>query len=155
MTLTSSLLDAQAIRFEPAVHDKADLFVRVARMAQDCYGLDAGEVEDRLTERERLGTTGFGRGVAIPHGKIGGIDMPVGLIVKLGRPMEFQALDEQRVDLIHCLMSPVGGGAAHLKALAEISRLLRDDKILAKLRGARDPDAIFALLTERQDRDAA
>lgn len=155
MTFQSSLLDASAVRLVPGLSSKEELFRLLGSTSESAYGLDAAEVATRLGERERLGSTGFGRGVGIPHAKIGGLDQPVGLVVALAKPIEFGALDEQRVDLVFGLLSPLGGGSAHLKALAEISRLLRDEKMLAKLRGARDAGALFALLADRQERDAA
>lgn len=100
-----------------------------------------------LMEREKLGSTGFGAGIAIPHGKLDGLDRVVGYFARLTTPIDFQAVDGLPVDLIFLLLSPTDAGADHLKALASVSRLLRDRDMTAKLRGARSEDAIFALLS--------
>ena len=104
---------------------------------------------DVLIERERLGTTGVGGGIAIPHGKLPGLARLQGVFARLERPIDFEAIDEQPVDLIFLLLAPGGAGADHLKALARVSRLLRDRKVCEKLRGSETPEAIYALLTEQ------
>lgn len=134
---------------------KKTLFQHLGQMAFAEYGLDANLVVEKLTERERLGSTGFGRGVAIPHGKIDGMDHIVGLFVQLKDPLDFQSVDEMPVDLVFCLLSPPDSGADHLKALAQISRWLRDPNFVAKLRGAGSADAIKALFAGLETRDAA
>ena len=101
-----------------------------------------------LTEREKLGSTGMGQGVAIPHGRFAGVERMTGLFARLDQPIEFDAMDEQPVDLMFMLMAPEGAGADHLKALARVSRLLRNQAIVEKLRSATQPAAIYALLTE-------
>jgi PTS system nitrogen regulatory IIA component len=100
-----------------------------------------------VLHRERLGSTGVGRGVAIPHGKLAKLDRLVGLFARLDKPIDFEALDGEPVDLIFLLLAPEGAGADHLKALARIARLLRDEKIAEQLRAARDESALRALLT--------
>lgn len=106
------------------------------------------EIFDTLLERERLGSTGVGQGIAIPHGKIGNLESLHGLFGRLGKPIEFDSVDSQPVDLIFVLLAPLTAGADHLKALARISRLLRNKNICAKIRGSRDANAIYALLME-------
>jgi PTS system nitrogen regulatory IIA component len=112
-------------------------------------------VIERLTERERLGSTGFGAGVAIPHGKVDGLEHVVGLFVQLQPPVDFDAIDDLPVDLVFCLLSPPDSGAEHLKALALVSRWMRDSAFVAKLRGAASSDAVLALFAAAQTRDAA
>ena len=108
-----------------------------------------------LIERERLGTTGVGNGIAIPHGKLPGLNRLYGLFARLETPIDFDAIDEQPVDLICLLLAPESAGADHLKALARVSRLLRDRSICEKLRGSDTVEAIFALLTESTASHAA
>jgi PTS system nitrogen regulatory IIA component len=110
---------------------------------------------DVLLERERLGTTGVGMGIAIPHGKLPDLDRPYGMFAKLERPIDFEAIDEQPVDLIFLLLAPESAGADHLKALARVSRLLRNKSICEKLRGSDSADALYALLTEETASHAA
>jgi PTS system nitrogen regulatory IIA component len=110
---------------------------------------------DVLSERERLGTTGVGMGIAIPHGKLPGLPRMTGLFARLYKPIDFVAIDDQPVYLIFVLLAPEGAGTEHLKALARVSRLLRDRAICAKLRGTDNQDALYALLTEDQASHAA
>jgi len=110
---------------------------------------------DVLLERERLGTTGVGNGIAIPHGKLPNLDRLHGLFARLERPVEFDSIDEQPVDLIFLLLAPESAGADHLKALAQVSRLLRDKGICEKLRGTDSAEALYALLTDAAANRAA
>lgn len=103
---------------------------------------------DTLLERERLGTTGVGNGIAIPHGRLPGLDKLYGLFARVERPVDFDSIDEMPVDLIFLLLAPESAGADHLKALARVSRLLRDKSVCEKLRGAESADALYALLTD-------
>ncbi|MCG8435222.1 MAG: PTS sugar transporter subunit IIA, partial [Gammaproteobacteria bacterium] len=111
-------------------------------------GLSPQDVFATVLQRERLGSTGVGHGIAIPHGKFAGIDRLYGLFAKLEKPIDFDAMDDQPVDLIFLLLAPESAGADHLKALARVSRLLRDPGICAKLRGSTSPEAIYSLITE-------
>lgn len=128
-----------------AVNKKA-LFHQLATAAARLTGIDSRRIVTVLSERERLGSTGFGAGVAIPHGKIEGLSQVFGYFARLAAPIDFQSVDGLSVDLVFLLLSPVDAGAEHLKALASVSRTLRDRQTLAKLRGARSRDAIYALL---------
>lgn len=112
-------------------------------------------IVDLLSAREKLGSTGFGGGVAIPHAKLEGLTQVVGAFVRLAQPIDFQAVDDLPVDLVFMLLSPPNAGAVHLKALARVSRRLRDEAFLQKLRGAGSPDALYALFTADEVRDAA
>jgi PTS system nitrogen regulatory IIA component len=112
-------------------------------------------IYDVLIERERLGTTGIGMGIAIPHGRLRGLDRLCGIFARLERPIAFEAIDDRPVDLIFLLLAPEAAGSDHLKALAQVSRLLRDRAICEKLRGTDNADALYALLTDRASSEAA
>ena len=118
-------------------------------------GLDERTVFDVLLERERLGTTGVGKGVAIPHGKTAEIDTICGLFARLDQPIDFDSVDDQPVDLIFLLLAPEGAGADHLKALSRVSRLFRDAQICEQLREAEDASALYEILTADARRSAA
>lgn len=137
------------------VAGKKALFHDLAAQAARAHGLDAGDVLERLTERERLGTTGFGGGTAIPHARVPGLDRVVSAFARLTHPVDYGSVDGVPVDLVHLLLSPIDAGAAHLKALAHVSRLMRDKTCVAKLRDAGSADAIVALLDPEDWRDAA
>ncbi len=127
----------------------------LARRAADVSGLHERAVFDVLMERERLGTTGVGNGIAIPHGKLPKLERLYGLFARLEQPIDFQAIDERPVDLIFVLLAPESAGADHLKALASISRLLRDKTVCDKLRGTDNAEALLAILTESEEDRAA
>ena len=124
---------------------------RVASLAK----LDEHRVFETLLEREQLGTTGIGAGTAVPHGRLPDLPRPIALFARLEKPIEFDAIDSQPVDLIFLLLTPSDASADHLKALARISRLLRDRAMCTKLRGTDAADAIYALLTDRAASHAA
>ena len=134
---------------------KKQALQELSRRAAELSGLPERAIFDVLLERERLGTTGVGNGIAIPHGKLAGLDRLHGLFARLEHPVDFDSIDEQPVDLIFLLLAPEAAGADHLKALARVSRLLRDRAICEKLRGADHPDALYALLPERAASHAA
>ncbi|WP_422056001.1 PTS sugar transporter subunit IIA [Sphingomonas sp.] len=138
-----------------AVGSTKKLFALLADVASRVYGLDATLVAAQLAAREKLGTTGFGGGIAIPHGRIEGLDAVRGVMMRLDKPVDFGAVDDSPVDLVFMLLSPATAGADHLKALARVSRRLRDRGFTAKLRGAGSADAIYALLAGTEARDAA
>jgi PTS system nitrogen regulatory IIA component len=127
----------------------------LAKRAAEVSGLHERAIFDILMERERLGTTGVGNGIAIPHGKLASLDRLHGLFARLEQPIDFHAIDERPVDLIFVLLAPENAGADHLKALARISRLLRNNGICDKLRGTDSAEALFAILTESQEDRAA
>lgn len=128
-----------------------ELSARAARIT----GQHERVIFDTLLERERLGTTGVGNGIAIPHGRLPGLDKLYGLFARVERPVDFDSIDEMPVDLIFLLLAPESAGADHLKALARVSRLLRDKSICEKLRGAESADALYALLTDSPASHAA
>jgi PTS system nitrogen regulatory IIA component len=151
----SDILAPQAVFHDLAASSKKALFQTLVGLSARQLGLEARHVAERLGERERLGSTGFGGGVAIPHGKIDGLPRVVGLFAKLAQPIEFAAIDGLPVDLVFLLLSPTDAGADHLKALARVSRRLRDRALVAKLRGAGSADALYALFAGGETRDAA
>jgi PTS system nitrogen regulatory IIA component len=127
---------------------KKQLLQELSKAAADVFGGEAREIFDILIERERLGSTGVGSGLAIPHGKLDRLDRLHGMFVRLDKPVDFDAIDDRPVDLVFLLLAPEGAGADHLKALARISRIMRDADLCNKLRGSDSPDAIYALLIE-------
>jgi PTS system nitrogen regulatory IIA component len=134
---------------------KKQALQELSRRAADITGIHERTIFDVLMERERLGTTGVGNGIAIPHGKLPNLKRLYGLFARLERPIDFQAIDEQPVDLLFLLLAPESAGADHLKALARVSRLLRDKGVCEKLRGTEDAEALYALLTESREHRAA
>lgn len=127
---------------------KKQALQELAKRAAELTGMHERAVFDVLLERERLGTTGVGNGIAIPHGKLPNLDRLYGLFARLERPINFESIDEQPVDLIFLLLAPESAGADHLKALARVSRLLRDKSVCEKLRGTDNGEALYSLLTE-------
>ena len=127
----------------------------LARRFAAVYGLDAATVLAGIEEREKLGSTGFGRGVAIPHARIAGLGRPVAAFLRLEAPVMFDAADAMPVDLVFGLLSPEQAGTAHLHALAAISRTMRDEAMHSALCKAADADVIYGLLCNVIDRDAA
>lgn len=134
---------------------KQTILEQLAERFAGVYGLDPVVVLERIEEREKLGSTGFGRGVAIPHARIADLSRPVAAFFRLSTPVAFDAADGMPVDLVFGLLSPEAAGAAHLHALAAISRMMRDEKLHAALGEASDGEALFALLSNNIDRDAA
>jgi len=151
----SDLIRPEAVAEGMAAVSKKALFQQLGQLAAAAYGVDAKAAADALAEREKLGSTGFGGGVAIPHARIGGIDAIRGVVATLAKPIDVGAVDELPVDLVVALFSPVDAGADHLKALARVSRALRDGQFVAKLRGAESKDAMYVLLARDEARDAA
>jgi len=151
----ADLLHQDAIIPALRVNSKKQLLQELAAKASRTTGLSEREIFDVILQRERLGSTGVGNGIAIPHGKLVNIHSIVGIFARLEQPVDFEALDDQPVDLVFLLLAPEGAGADHLKALARVSRLLRDKSVCEKLRGADQTDAIYALLTDTAKSHAA
>ncbi len=126
---------------------KKQVLQKLAERTAELSGLDERKIFDVLLERERLGTTGVGDGIAIPHGKLPNLERVYGVFARMDKPINFDSIDDQPVELIFLLLAPEGAGADHLKALARISRLLRDRKICKKIIGSDSAEAIYALLT--------
>jgi PTS system nitrogen regulatory IIA component len=135
--------------------DKPAILASLATRFAKVYALDREAVLEGLEEREALGSTGFGRGIALPHARIEGLARPVAGLLKLAQPVDFGAADRMPVDLVIGLLSPVNAGAAHLHALAALSRLVRDEGMHRLLVDATDTETLYALLTNASDRDAA
>jgi PTS system nitrogen regulatory IIA component len=151
----SDIVSPDGMAMGLAVQNKKALFQYLAGRAAALTGCDADHIAERIAERERLGSTGFGGGIAIPHGRIDGLAHVTGLFVRLAAPIDFRAIDDMPVDLVFLLLSPVDGGVDHLKALARVSRALRDRVFVAKLRGAGSCDALYALFASGESRHAA
>lgn len=143
-------LSKDAVATAQADSKRAVLEALTTRLA-DAYGLDPSAIQEGLEERERLGSTGFGRRVAIPHARIDGIDRPVAAMLKLDSAVDFDAADGMPVDLVIGLLSPTNAGAGHLHALAAISRMVRDEATYDALSRAADSEALFATLTNLVD----
>jgi len=143
----SDLLTPDAIL--PSLHaqSKKQVLQEVCALAARLTLRSEREIFDTLLQRERLGSTGVGHGVAIPHGKLRGLDRLVGVFARLARPVDFDSLDDQPVDLVFVLLAPESAGADHLKALARIARILRDPAMAQKLRTAQDASGIYSVLT--------
>ena len=147
-------ISPESVAFVEAA-DKSAILAELAQAFARANELDAASVLEHLEEREKLGSTGFGRGVAIPHARYPDISRPVCALLKLARPVDFDAADGMPVDLVFGLLSPENSGATHLHALAAISRLLRDDKVRDALADAPHEEALYSLLIGAADRDAA
>lgn len=155
MTDLSDILAPDAVEEALTVTSKKGLFQQLALAASRRCGLPQKDILAAISDREKTGSTGFGGGIAIPHGKVAGLEGIHGYFARLQAPLQYQSIDLLPVDLVFLLLSPPDAGADHLKALARVSRALRDKQVLAKLRGARSRDAVYALLTGAEARDAA
>jgi PTS system nitrogen regulatory IIA component len=144
----SEILGVEGVRAPLKATSKKRLLQDLADMAEQVYGLPAETVYRALLDREALGPTGVGRGVAIPHARFAGVRRVIGLFARLEKPVDFEAVDRQPVDLVFALLAPETAGADHLKALARVSRTLRSEAVCSKLRSTFDPSALYAILTE-------
>jgi nitrogen PTS system EIIA component len=144
----SSVLTTGAVRVLGQLTSKKRLFQELGDIAAQAYGLNASVVVDGLQERESLGPTGVGHGIALPHARLEDLQKIVGVFVRLEKPLDYDSVDRQPVDLIFGLFAPKDSGVDHLKALALVSRTMRDPAICAKLRANTDPAKLHAILTE-------
>lgn len=151
----ADLLQQDAIIPSLKVNSKKQLLQELAAKAAKLTGVAEREIFDVIVQRERLGSTGVGHGIAIPHGKLTSISQIVGLFARLDAPVDFEALDDEPVDLVFLLLAPEGAGADHLKALSRIARVLRDQDLVTKLRATDSASAIYAFLNEEQASNAA
>lgn len=149
------LIDDKSVHGALRASSKKQVLQALAERVATVTGLDDRVVFEALLQRERLGSTGVGHGIAIPHAKLPGINRIRGLFARLDKPIEFEALDEEPVDLVFVLIAPEGAGADHLKALARVARVLRDGSVAAKLRGTTDPVALHTILTTGAQSNAA
>lgn len=151
----ANLITLESVLPHLRVTSKKQALQEISRHAAELTGRSDRHIYEVLIERERLGSTGVGNGVAIPHGKLAPFDRLYGLFARLDVPIDFEAIDEQPIDLIFLLLAPEQAGADHLKALSRISRLLRDRSVCEKLRGSDTAEAIYALLTDSATSRAA
>jgi len=151
----SELLSPSAVVLDLKAGSKRQVLRALADRAAEAHGLDAAPVLDALLEREKLGTTGIGDGLAIPHAKLPGVNKLVGVFARLQTPVSFEALDDEPVDLVFLLLAPTEAAADHLKALAWVARVFRNDELCAALREAADRGTAFELLTGRREPRAA
>ncbi len=151
----SDLIRPESVVANLRVSSKKQVLQELAKRAADLIGLHERAVFDVLLERERLGTTGVGNGIAIPHGKLPSLDGMMGMFARLEEPVDFDSIDDQPVDLVFLLLAPESAGADHLKALARVSRLLRDRGICEKLRVTDNVEGLYTLLTQTPATQAA
>ncbi len=142
------LITADAVIPALRAANKKQVMLEISERAAEVSGLGAREIFDALIQRERLGSTGVGNGIAIPHGKLSKASDLFGVFARLEKPVDFESLDGQPVDLVFLLIAPESAGADHLTALARTARMLRDPALVAKLRASRDPMAIYALFSQ-------
>jgi PTS system nitrogen regulatory IIA component len=153
--LMSKILVPQAVMTLSGVASKKRMMQEITDRAERVYGLDATLVLPALIEREALGPTGVGRGVALPHARLSGLEDIRGLFVRLDKPVNYDAVDRQPVDLVFALFAPDGNGVDHLKALATVSRVLRDPSFCSALRANDDANKLYALMTSDETSRAA
>lgn len=145
----ADILPPEAIRPSATAGSKKRVLMVAGDLAAAAYGLSAADVSAALMERETLGPTGVGQGVALPHARLEGLDRVRGCFLRLEKPIDWEAVDRLPVDLVFCLLAPPSSGVEHLKALAAVSRMMRDADVRAKLRANADTDPLHAILTER------
>lgn len=143
----AGILTEQSVVAREKVRDKSELLEILAERGAEITGVPVETIEEALTSREALGSTGLGNGIAIPHGKIAGLGKVVAVFCRLNQPVDFDSVDDQPVDLAVMLLAPAGAGADHLKALALVARLLRTESLVEALRSTDDPGRLHALLT--------
>jgi PTS system nitrogen regulatory IIA component len=151
----ATLLERNAILGHVSVNSKRQALQVIADAVARNLKLDAGDVLQALLEREKLGSTGVGLGVAVPHAALKGLDRMYGVFMRLETPVDYEAIDDMPVDLVFALLAPEDAGTEHLRALAKVSRLLRQKDLREQLRAIDNPDAIYALLTGMADSNAA
>ncbi|WP_136441987.1 PTS sugar transporter subunit IIA [Pacificoceanicola onchidii] len=149
------LLKPDAVKVVSAASSKKRLMHDVADLAASAHGLSAGVTVEALMERESLGPTGVGHGVALPHARIAGLESVTGVFILLESPIDFEAVDRQPVDLVFALFAPEDAGVEHLKALALVSRTLRDTELCSKLRSNPDAATLYTIVTEFEAMKAA
>jgi len=146
--LLSEILRPNAVKSIGKLVSKKRVLQEISQLASSAYGIDENIGFDALQERETLGPTGVGEGVAIPHARIDGLDHVVGVFFRMEKPIEYDSIDRQPVDLVFALFAPLDSGVDHLKALALVSRMLRSSSVRAKLRSNSDEQTLFTILTE-------
>lgn len=154
MSEFEDLLGPGSVHFGIRAENKKALFRELSVLASPCVGAEPRDILAELGKREKFGSTGFGDGVALPHAQFDSLDRPTGIFLRLRRPVDYDSADDMPVDCVFALFSPREDGAAHLRSLARVSRRFRDEEFVAKLRGARSEDALYALLTDHAAADA-
>lgn len=143
----ADILAKRAVLCCTGAKTKRQLFEDLAERAAEITGHDAAEIAEAINNREALGSTGLGNGIAIPHGKIAGLKGVTALLARLDQPIDFDSVDDQPVDIVVMLLAPAGAGADHLKALSRVARLLRTETVIDELRATTDPDQLHAIFT--------
>jgi nitrogen PTS system EIIA component len=151
----ADIITPGAVKVLGATSSKKRLFQDLSDLAAGAYGVSQTAVVEALLEREGLGPTGVGHGVALPHARIANLDRIRGLFIRLEKPLDFDSIDRQPVDIVFALLAPLSAGVEHLKALALVSRTLRDTGVRTKLRANDDPSTLYTILTEAQASQAA
>lgn len=149
------ILHQKAVKTISACTSKKRLFHDLGELAEGAYALDSAKTIEALIEREGLGPTGVGHGIALPHARLEGVTSISGIFIRLEKPVNFDAIDRQPVDLVFALLAPQTQGVDHLKALALVSRTMRDTDVCAKLRANSDAATLHTILTELQVKQAA
>ncbi len=155
MMSLNDLISPQAVIPALKANGKKQALIELAEKAAEVSGIDAREILDALIQRERLGSTGIGGGIAIPHGKLARCNRIFGVFARLEKPIDFEALDDAPVDLIFLLIAPENAGADHLNALSRAARVLRDQSLVTTLRSTRDPSALYSILVRSPTPNAA
>ena len=151
----ADILNEESVIFCSDVTTKHEALEKLAKYAAAAAGASADAVFEAIDSREALGSTGLGNGIAIPHGKLPGLSGVTAVFARLDKPIDFDAVDDQPVDLVMLLLAPLGAGADHLKALALVARMLRTEPVVEQLRTMRDPARIYELLTQKQQTNKA
>jgi PTS system nitrogen regulatory IIA component len=151
----TKLLKPEAVKVLTSASSKKRLMQEISELAAQAYGLQAGSVLDALLAREALGPTGVGNGIALPHARLDGLDTVIGSFLLLDKPIDFNAVDRQPVDIAFALFAPEDAGVEHLKALALVSRTLRDPSLCSKLRANPNSLTLYTLLTSGEEDQAA
>lgn len=151
----SDLISQDAVLASLKANSKKQVIQELSERAGTLLGVPARDIFDHLLQRERLGSTGIGQGVAIPHAKLASLDGLFGMFARLDKPIDFDAIDDEPVDLVFLLLAPEAAGADHLKALARIARLMREPGTAQKLRASHDSAAIYAVLSRSAEPNAA
>lgn len=144
----ADILTEESVLFCTGTKNKRDVLEKLASQVSATTGLPADEIFQALKDRESLGSTGLGNGIAVPHGKFAGLTGVIAVFIKLNTPVDFESVDDQPVDLVMMLLAPMGAGADHLKALARVARVLRTDSVTDSLRSANDPARLYEILTQ-------
>ncbi|QDY71244.1 PTS sugar transporter subunit IIA [Qingshengfaniella alkalisoli] len=151
----AALLKPEAVKVVGSMTSKKRLMRELGEIAASCYGLDVDDAVEALLDRESIGPTGVGKGVALPHARMDGIDRIVGVFMRLDQPVPFESVDRQPVDLVFSLFAPKDAGVSHLRALALVSRVMRDGSTCTKLRSNEEAGTLHAILTGLEANQAA